>query len=342
MALSTLYVTEFKADARTLYTDPESLLTDPAHVITANAVQANQRTGSIQQRLQASPLDYLDVNWGIDTGDVADCTTDCALTGQPGDANSIRVSAPLCKEITFTVSEEDLRRQGVPQDQLQAAAKAELGRLLAVKSTKLDNWVNAQSLIGLKALHQAPRTGTAAAIGTVGADGVINVAAANYNRKIIGEFAKLARLNQMGSPYMVDGGELFVDWFNARIDGANADGAGDAARTRLFREYFDLEGFPDAGITEDTFLVKPGAFGLFYKSFLPAQPRLTTHGQIWTNFKSNNITDMVYDLVYEEACVMVANHPVNTYTGKLKAHVGTQLAAGVDAVRPGVLLLKEV
>lgn len=343
MALDILYISEVKADARTIYADPDALLTDPAHVITANAVQANQRTGNLQQRLQESPLDYVDVNWGVDTGVVQDCTDDCALNGNEGDADTIRVDAPLCKESAFRVSEETLRRLGVTggPDAIQRAAKAELSRLLAVHAAKLDTWVNAQTLAQMKALHNAPRTGTAAGVGTVGADGVITVPTANYNRKIVGQFAKMARLNQMGSPYMVDGGQLFVDWFNAQIDGANGEGAGDAARVRLFREYFDLEGFPDAGITEDTFLVKPGAVGLFYKSFLPASPRVTAKGQIWTNFKSNNITDMLYDVVFEETCVMVGTHPVTVHTGKIKAHVGVHLAAGVDAVRPGLLLLKD-
>lgn len=339
MALSTLYVTEVKADARTLYADPEALLTDPAHVITANAVQANQRTGNIQQRLQASPTDFLDVIWGVDTGDVGDCTDDCALVGQEGDANTKRIDAPLCKEITFQVSEETLRRQGVPQAQIASTMQSELSRLLAVKGAKLDTWANAQTLVRAKALHTAPRTGTAAPIGTVDAQGVIQVPTSSYNRKIVGEFAKLARLNQMGSPYMIDNGTLFVDWFNAQIDGANDNGRGDAARVQLFREYFDLEGFPDAGITEDTFLIKPGALGLFYKSYLPSTPRRTEKGQIWTNFRSNNITDMIYDLVLEETCVMVGSHPTMVHTGKLKAHIGIHTAAGVDAVRPGILLL---
>ncbi|MCC3159684.1 hypothetical protein LJ737_20755 [Hymenobacter sp. 15J16-1T3B] len=343
MALSELYITEVKANARTLYTDPEALLTDPAHVITANAVQANQRTGDIQARLQASPIDKLTVQWGIDTGDVQDCSDDCALSGSEGDGDTVDIDAPLCKEITLQVSEETLRRLGAgggSPEAIQRAAQVELARLLAVKAAKLDTWVNAQTIIRLKALHDAPRTGSAAGVGTVTA-GVIDVPSASYNRKIVGELMKMARLNQMGSPYMVDGGSLFVDFFNAQLDGANGEGAGDAARARFFREYFDLEGFLDSGITEDTFLIKTGAVGLFYKSFLPNAPRETAKGQIWTNFRSNNITDMIYDVVFEETCVMVNNHPVTVHTGKLKAHIGIHKAAGVDATRPGILLLNK-
>lgn len=348
MALSTLYVTEVKANARTLYANPEALLTDPAHVITANAVQANQRTGTgptgIQARLQASPLDYLDVQWGIDTGDVADCSDDCEIAGTEGDAGTVRIDAPLCKEITGSISEETLRRMGAGDspEAIQRAAAAELSRLVAVKAAKLDTWVNQQTIARLLLLDNAPRTGTAAGVGTVGGDGVIGVPTANYSRKLVGELVKLARLNSMGSPYMIDGGQLFVDWFNANIDGPNDNGKGDAARARFFREYFDLEGFGDAAITEDTFLIKPGAVGLFYKTFLPNTPRVMTSGQVWTNYKSSNITDMAYDLIFEDACVMVGSHPVNVPSFKLKAHVGIHKAAGVDATRPGILTLKAV
>ncbi|OGX80828.1 hypothetical protein BEN47_06110 [Hymenobacter lapidarius] len=347
MALSTLYITEVKADARGVYADPEALLSDPAHVITANAVQANQRTGTgatgIQGRLQASPTDFVDVQWGVDTGDVQDCTDDCALVGAEGEAATTRIDAPICKEITFQISEETMRRLGIQggPESVQRAAQAELSRLLSVKAAKLDTWVNAQTLARAKVLHNAPKAGTAAGVGTVGADGVITVPTANYNRKLVAQLVKMARLNQMGSPYMIDGGQLFVDYFNARLDGANPEGGGDAARVAFFREYFDLEGFADAALAEDTFLVKPGALGLFYKSFLPSTPRETAKGQIWTNFKSNNITDMLYDVVFEEACVMVNGHPVTVHTGKLKAHIGVHKAAGVDAVRPGILLLKD-
>lgn len=343
MALSTRYITEVKADARTLYTDPEALLTDPAHVITANAVQANQRSGDIQARLQASPLDALQVIWGVDTGEVADCSDDCALTGTASDAATVTIDAPLCKEITFQVSEEDMRRIGAGSPEaVQAATQAEMTRLLAVKAAKLDSWVNAQTIARLLVLDNAPISGTAAGVGTV-ASGVIEVATASYNRTLIGQLMKMARLNKMGSPYLIDGGQLYVDWFNATIDGANDNGKGDAARVKFFKEYFDLEGFADAAITEDTFLIKPGAVGLFYKSFLPNTPREKAgSGQIWTNFKSNNLTDMMYDLVFEETCVMVGSHPVTVHTGKLKAHIGVHKAAGVDATRPGILTLKAV
>jgi hypothetical protein len=343
MALSTLFVTEVKADARTLYTDPESLLTDPAHVIAANAIQANQRTGNLQQRLQASPLDYVDATWGIDVGTTDDCTDDCALTGAEGDAGTVRISAPICKERTFSVSEESIRRQGVytTAEAIERAAKAELSRLLAVNASFLDTEVNRQTILNLLLLDNAPKTGTFAGVGTVNA-GVIEVGTASYNRKLIGEMVKMARLNQMGSPFMIDGGQLFVDWFNATIDGANDNGKGDAARVKFFREYFDLEGFADAAITEDTFLIKPGAVGLFYKSFLPNTPRLTAAGQVWTNFKSANLNDMLYDVVFEETCTMVGSHPVTKHTGKIKMHLGFQKAAGVDATRPGILTLKAV
>ncbi len=340
MALSALYVTEFKANARTLYANPEALLTSPPHVITANAIQANQATGTIQQRLQESPLDYLDVVWGVDAGDVQDCSDDCQLVGTPSDGATKRIDLPLCKEIDLQVSTEDLRRQGVSKDNLEEAAKAEISRQLAVKSAKLDTWVNTQGLVVMKALHNTPKAGTAATLGTVGSDGVITVPAANYTRKMVAELAKLARLNQMGTPWMDDAGKLFVDFFNAGLDSTNLNGQGDAARIKLFREYYDLEGFPDAGISEDTFLVKPGALGLFYKSFLPNTPEVKPNAQIWTNFRSNNITDMVYDLVYQETCTMVNSHPVTIYKAKLKAHIGIHTAAGVDATRPGILLLK--
>lgn len=343
MALSTLFVTDVKTNARTQYTDPEALLTDPAHVITANAVLANQRTGTIQQRLQASPTDSVKVQWGIDGDDVQDCTDDCALTGEEGDANEVTITVPQCKEIVVQVSEETIRRQGLGEspEAVLRAAQAELSRKLAVGAAKLDTFVNAYVAAQLFAKIQAPKAGTFAGLGTL-TGSVLDVPAASYNRKIVGELVRLARLNQMGSPYMIDGGRLFVDYFNAVIDGANADGGGDAARARFFREYFDLEGFMDAGLTIDTFLIKPGAVGLFHKSFLPNTPREMAKGQIWTNLRSNNITDMTYDVVFEETCVMVSGHPVNVHTAKLKAHVGVHLAAGVDATRPGIIALNAV
>lgn len=344
MALSTLYVTDVKADARQLYATPDDLLTDPAHVISANAVQANQRSGTIQQRLNASPLDKLTVQWGIDTDGTQACSDDCEITGEEGDALQKDIDAPLCQEITAAVSEETIRRLGLGDspEAVQRAAQAELSRKLAVNALKMDTWVNMTTVTALKALHGAPRVGTAAGVGTVGGDSVIGIPTANYNRKIVGELMKMARLNQMGSAYLLDGGQLFVDWFNATIDGANDTGKGDAARVKFFKEYFDLEGFMDAAITEDTFIIKPGAVGLFYKTFLPNTPRKTEAGQVWTNFKSANILDMTYDLIFEEKCSMVGSHPVTTHIAKLKAHVGIHTAAGVDAVRPGLLLAKAV
>ncbi|NVO33215.1 hypothetical protein [Hymenobacter lapidiphilus] len=339
--ISALYLTNVKQAAEALYRENFlALAIDPAHVITANAVLANQRTGNIQQLLQASSTDSVDVVWGTSDGmAVVDCTTDCELTGPKGTGETITITAPICKEIAFSISEEDARRSGRTVEQQTAF-------MLAQAAVKMDTMVNTQTLVRLKALQDSYKAGTLSGPFAAGVGGVINVTTADYNRKLMANMMRLARLNLMGSPYLIDSGALYVDYMDARFDGANAEGRGDAARVAALMEYFDLEGFVDAAITEDTFIIKPGSVGLFHKHFNPDTPREINGevGQVRSTFASPAITGMVYDLFSTEKCVAIGatTRTEIVQVHKLKSYIGIQKAAGVGAARPGILLVNQV
>lgn len=198
----------------------------------------------------------------IDTCGIEDqeCPADvCNFTSPELATKKVPFLLNLCRASFFSVDETDVAKSIYGKD--DAVAKGQLTAL-----NKLDEYVSRQALIALNAnagtnLYPLPYSYDPATKST-------DIPEADYNRKIVPYFEKMAMMHKIPQPYYIDNGQLWIDWRNAQLDAGNADGRGDKARVDAIKLYFDMFGFAAAGITpDDTFLVGKHAVGIAHRTF---------------------------------------------------------------------------
>lgn len=239
------------------------------------------------------------VSW-ISACDLEDraCVEECTIDEPELETKKKYYSFDMCREFGFSVNRERLRTNDYTREELAAQGMAK-----AIK--KLDEWWAKQILLKLKAFqgpNVAPSPWTYDAANTT-----TNVPTSEYNLKMIGNLIQQAMLNQMNSPYWIEKGDLFVPYWNARIENGNADGKGDAARTQAIDMYFDMFNFSKAGITEDLFAIDRSAIA--FKTYTRYQDAPQVQGgnvqQTWYNVPSQKIPGVKYMVTYQMGCKIV-------------------------------------
>lgn len=277
-----------------------------ANSVAAQAVLANQNA-------RITPLQDPDkdltvrINW-LDTCGAAaeDCESNCDLTEDEIESKGQDYTLDLCKKAGFSVDAEKTRTNVYDVENIAAEA-------MASKLKVLDEWVAQQTLVKLKAfsgVNVAPQPYTYAA-------GTTSIPEADYNRKLVAWLQMQQVLNKMPGAYYIDNGALYLDWKNAQLDAGNLDGKGDATRVNALNMYFDLFNFVPAGLTEDTFMVAPGAVAIANKVRYTPTP-VEYKGKIqqtrWT-IDSPTLPGIKYNVYYQLSCKTVGavEHIMHTW-----------------------------
>lgn len=285
---------QIKLKAEQIWKDSRLAQEYTAHADAAVAVLQNQ-TASFTPLKDPGKENSVKINFLNPCGvTVQDCTSDCDISGLEAETSGIDYDLDTCKETSFSVDATKLRTNTYTVEEVSAQKLA-----LALKA--LDEWWAQRMLVKLKAfagVNVAPDPYTWAA-------GTTSVPAASYNRAMIGNLLNQAMLNKMPGAYFIDNGSLFVDFWNAQIDAGNAAGAGDAARVKAIKMYFDQWNFAPAGLTEDTFMVAPGAVAMATKTRNPDAPTVlggSIQQTIYT-IASPTLPGVRYDVFYSLKCV---------------------------------------
>lgn len=245
---------------------------------------------------------------------VQDCSADCVIDGPEVETGGKAYQLTLCKEVPFSVDRFKFRTNTYNREETVAKA-------LMMAVNKLDEWWAQQALVKLKAfagINVAPSPWTWAA-------GTTSVPSADYNLQMIAHLINQASLNRISNPYFIDNGGLYVPWLNAKLEGGNSDGKGDAARTAAIRMYFDQWNFGPAGLTEDTFMISPDALAFATQVRNPDTPE-TVGGNVNTTYytvESNNIPGLKYDAFYQVVCKTVngESHIVDSWKLKTRGDI---------------------
>lgn len=269
-----------------------------ANSVAAQAVLANQNARITQLEDPEKDL-TVRIHW-VDTcgAEAEDCESNCTLDGPEVESKGQDLVLDLCKKVDFSVDAEKTRTNIYNVEQIAAEA-------MAAKLKVLDEWVAAQTLVKLKAFagpNVAPAPYTYAA-------GTTTVPAADYNRKLVAYLLRQQILNQMPGAYYIDNGELFIDWTNAQLDAGNLDGKGDLSRINALKMYFDQFNFAKAGLTEDTFMVSPGAVAIANKvryTPTPTEFKGTIQQTRWT-IQSPTLPGISYNVYYALTCKTVGS-----------------------------------
>lgn len=273
------------------------MYTPHAETIQAMTMKQKDRTRVITE-LENPELEGNNVKivWLDNCGEELDASTQdfCDFTGQEVGMNSMDVNLSKKKSASFIINENDILRNRYTLDEIVA-------RKVLAKIKALDEHINLQSLLFLSA--SAGYTNNAEGYTLNGT--TLEIPAADYNNDLYVKMIIDAQLNELNDAFVVDNGALYRHFLNAQLDRNNSEGVGENNRTQLFDSYFDLRGFAKAGISDDTFLVSPGAYAFASRNYNPEAP-MEVHPkdgrQIRYSIPSNTIAGLRYDVVYEYVC----------------------------------------
>lgn len=312
--------------------NPDDLQLDVS-VDSARAVRAQQT--AVMAALQDPSVDSVKVHWTDTSAIVAtDCTDDCDFTGPTVAADMKEYDVPFCQEVRFSIDDELIRKS-------QYSMEETVARMSLAAMTQLDNWTNTIALTSLKAnagVNSYPGPYTYAA-------GTTTIPAAQYNAQMVANVLRMAKLNRMGRPLVLENGELFVALTQAGFNVGNFPNADQANAFRALNLVSDDFGFVEAALTEDAFLIRPGGVALFHKTYNGAPEYVG--GKVQQNrytVASNNIPGIVYDAFSTQECVPIAGSGGRSSIRtefKYKARLGFGVSPATDATHPAILALSK-
>lgn len=242
-----------------------------------------------------------------------DCESNCDLTETELEAGAKTYTLTDCKKSGFSVNAEKTRTNTYTVEE-------ESARGLAAALKALDEWWSQRSLVKLKTfagVNVAPAPWTWAA-------GTTSVPAAQYTVDMIPNLINQSILNKMGSAYYIDNGGLYVPWLQAQLKAGNLDGKGQAAYIAAIKMYFDQFNFAPAGLTEDTFMVAPGAVAMVTKTRNPDAPTViggSVQQTRWT-IPSPTLPGIRYDVYYTLKCITVAGKANIVHSWRIETNGG--------------------
>lgn len=227
-----------------------------------------------------------------------DCESNCDIDEDELESEIKEYEVDICKKAGFSVDAEKMRTNDYNLEEVVSTGFAS-----AIKV--LDEFWAGQVLAKL-ALYAGGNAFPAPFTFDV-ATQTTQVPTAQYNIKLAANLLQQASLNQMGNPYFIDNGSLYLDWINAQLDGGNLDGKGDVSRIAQFKMYFDQFNFAKSGVTTDTFMISRGALAFQTKNRHPDMP--TPIGgkvaQTVYTIPSISLPNVRYDVYYELKCKTV-------------------------------------
>lgn len=252
------------------------------------------------------------ITW-IDTCgvEVRDCVSTCELTEVELETASQPYEPDTCKQTGFSVDVTKLKTNDYTTDEVVL-------RGLASRVKALDEFWARQILVKINSyaginVAPAPYTFDAPNMTT-------NVPAANYNLQMLANLIQQAKLNRMGSVYMIDNGTLFLEMLNANFNAGNANGKGNASRLSQLQKmlYDDQFNFAAAGLTNDTFVISKGAVAFKTVNKNPDKPMVIggkVQQTVYT-IPSNVLKGVKYDVYYTIECKTVNGkaHYFHTWT----------------------------
>ncbi len=268
-----------------------------AEVITALATEQVGRN-RILTDLQSTDMDDDEVKvvW-IDNCEVPlddACQNVCDFTGGEAKLKSKKYKLTKCKSASFSIDENDLRRNAYTPEEYVA-------NQFLVKTKALDEYLNKQGLLFLSNnagynKNQGEYTWKANSM---------QVPQNRYDVDLMVDMVIDAKVNLIKDPFLVDSGTLFKPFLKAELEKGDSDGSGSDRKSKLFRTYFDLIGFPTSGITDNSFLVAPGSYAFANRSYNPGQPTTYNPTSGWQqrwSMPSFNIPGVAYDVYYKYEC----------------------------------------
>ncbi|MDM1396068.1 hypothetical protein [Myroides odoratimimus] len=222
-----------------------------------------------------------------------DCQDVCNFTGSQASMNSKKFKLTKCKSASFSIDENALRRSRYTLEEFVA-------NQLLVKTKALDEYLNKQGLLFLSAnagynKNQDEFTWNANSM---------EVPKDRYNIDLLVDMKIDIQVNNMADAFLIDNRSLLKPYMNAGLDKEDLQ-SGNFKRSELFKTYFDIAGFPVAGVDDTSFLVAPGSYAFVNRNYNESTPKQVNPSSGWQqrySIPSFNVPGVVYDVYYKYDC----------------------------------------
>jgi hypothetical protein len=296
---------QIKLKAEQMWQDSQLMAEYMPNADAAIAVLKNQ-TARFEELTNSNIDNKVTVNWINPCGiTVQDCEPLCTLDGQELSTGGNDYELSMCKQtLGLKINREKFRTNLYDYDEFVAA-----GILQHIKA--LDEYWAQQILVKLKAfagVNVAVAAGGIASNGFSWDGNTTQIPADQYNVQILTKLLQQQIINKMPAGYIIDDGWMYQSINNSLIDQQNLNAQGDAKRaaTLAGRVTFDQFNFALSGVTEDMFIVNPGAVAFKTKTRNPDVPTLIGGNVQQTRYTvpSRVLPGVKYDVYYTLTCVV--------------------------------------
>lgn len=237
--------------------------------------------------------DQVEITWMEKTGaTVTDpCTDNCDFTGPRAGSYGQTYSLTDCVEHTFSINSNDFRNNDHEITDELAVQLLEADFALAKQlNTKAIAFMN--SSIGTS--ENTPTIATAN-----DANGIV-IPAAQWNSQLFAHLSLTADLNGFAAPFLVSGGELYIqDWLVARDTSDGAEG-----RRTAFKgmdTWFDVKGLADDA-ENPIYMIDSSAYALAIKNRVVGEVNHGYEGRISSTWNSVFLPGYTYDVHTRKTC----------------------------------------
>lgn len=209
-----------------------------------------------------STKDYdVKVRWLNFCGQEAeDCSTNlCTVEpeGEMVEAVEEDYKINSCIETNFTIEEQKLYTSTFGKEELLTQNfRNAFKKLLELLNQKAIAHIDASA--GYNAGGSFPYVG-----------GESLIPGASYDVGVLPYLALDTQKSLLNNVFLLDGGAMYIPVFNAKLDGANDNGRGDASRAQLFPTVFDIPGMTKAGLSNVSYLIADYAMAFLNKNYIP-------------------------------------------------------------------------
>lgn len=237
-----------------------------------------------------------------------DCAESCTIGGTKSSTNAQEYSLSFCKEVNFSMNEQDFIDNEFEIDVAKALVKAD---------KELTEAYAAYLVAQLEAFkgNNMLTTGKGTVVGT---DTYIE--AAYWTPALVAYFNRVGIMNRFTNPIFLSGSNLYEQYFVAQAMSANADGKGDFNLWSGLQPYWDLFNIDTVNDPAlKSYLISMGSVALANKFYNPTIPQTGFDMTRYT--MTSQFTGMTYDMFYNNECDTTNKLWLHNYTVRLKADI---------------------
>lgn len=273
------------------------------------AIKAAQ-TATVQTPLSRRKDVAVEVQWENFCDIVAEsCATDCTIGGTKSSTNVQEYDLTFCKEVNFSMDENDFIDNVFDMNVAKALLKAdkELTESFAQYAVaKLEAFKGVNELTVGK--------GTVAGTETT-------IPAAYWTPSLAAYFNHATIINKFVNPVFLSGSLLYESYLTAQAMSANANGKGDWAMWAGLQPYFDLFNIDTVNTPNlKAYLISMGAVAMANKYYNPQVPEVLKDFTRYT-MNSQFMDGITYDVWYNNSCIGSNKMVVHNYTLRFRADI---------------------